>query len=526
MIFNISKNLTWLKNNPKVINGICRGIEREALRIDIHGNIANTNHHYKFGSALTHKWITTDFSESQLEFITPAHSNINYIFMILYDLHKYVVNNLESELLWPMSMPCYINNSKFIRIAKYGNSNIGLMKTLYRKGLMYRYGSLMQIITGVHYNFSLPLTFWQSYSNIIDVDNKQTTASIGYLKIIRNYYRFGWVIPYLFGASPAICSSFLRNKNTNLPLRSVNSTLQYLPYATSLRLSTLGYINHNNINDFTINFNSLKDYTNTLKKIINTPCLDYQKIGMFNNNHYLQLNTNILQTENELYLQIRPKCILSNNELLLDALNKRGIEYIEIRSLDINPFSPVGISKEQILFLDVFLIWCILLESPEISKNELFYINRNWNKIILEGRKPELSINIFLKKNIIKLSIADFGKLLLNNLLLIAKILDSNYDGFSYQYMCNKIINSFINPNLTISSYLLDKLIIFNMNKLGLMLANSYAYYLNQQPLTILKKANFQYENKLSWRRQYYLENNNNISFSNYLIQLNKKYNL
>ncbi|MCV2525609.1 MAG: glutamate--cysteine ligase, partial [Candidatus Lightella neohaematopini] len=318
MIFNISKNLTWLKNNPKIINGICRGIEREALRIDTHGNIANTNHHHKFGSALTHKWITTDFSESLLEFITPAHSNINYVLMILYDLHKYVVNNLESELLWPMSMPCYINNSKFIRIAKYGNSNIGLVKTLYRKGLKYRYGSLMQIIAGVHYNFSLPLTFWQSYSNIIDTDNKQTIASIGYLKIIRNYYRFGWVIPYLFGASPAICSSFLKNNNTNLPLRNVNSTLQYLPYATSLRLSTLGYTNHNNINNFTINFNSLKDYVNTLKKIINTPCLDYQKIGMFNNNCYLQLNTNILQMENELYLQIRPKCILSDNELLLD----------------------------------------------------------------------------------------------------------------------------------------------------------------------------------------------------------------
>ncbi|VTR46821.1 Glutamate--cysteine ligase [Serratia fonticola] len=181
----------------------------------------------------------------------------------LRDIHRHVARNLGDERMWPLSMPCFINAEQDIELAQFGTSNVGRMKTLYREGLKNRYGALMQTISGVHYNFSLPLEFWQAWAGVEDEESGKEQISAGYFRLIRNYYRFGWVIPYLFGASPAICSSFLKGRETDLPFERNERGMCYLPYATSLRLSDLGYTNKSQSN-LGITFNDLQTYVQGL----------------------------------------------------------------------------------------------------------------------------------------------------------------------------------------------------------------------------------------------------------------------
>jgi glutamate--cysteine ligase len=217
LIPDVSQALSWLEAHPQALKGIRRGIERETLRVTPNGTLATTGHPEKLGAALTHHWITTDFAEALLEFITPVDDNIDHLLTFLRDIHRYVARNIGDERMWPLSMPCFIEAEQDIELAQFGSSNIGRMKTLYREGLKNRYGALMQTISGVHYNFSLPLEFWQAWAGVQDAESGKEQISAGYFRLIRNYYRFGWVIPYLFGASPAICSSFLKGRETNLP---------------------------------------------------------------------------------------------------------------------------------------------------------------------------------------------------------------------------------------------------------------------------------------------------------------------
>lgn len=506
MIPNLSNVIYYLESDPNILMGIRRGIERESLRINFRGEISQKAHPKIFGSPLFHKWITTDFSESLIEIITPVNSNISYTFSFLHDIHLYIYKNLDNELLWPMSMPCSIKSSKLIKIANYGNSKIGRMKTLYRIGLKNRYGSNMQIISGIHYNFSLPLKFWNN-NKIFDFKNNSKIVSEGYLRLIRNYYKFGWIIPYFFGASPGICESFIKNKKVNLPLKKTSSGLLYLPYATSLRLSDdLGY-NNKYVNQFKIVSNSFKDYIKYVKYALNTPIKEYKNMKLFKNNKFLQLNNNILQTENELYSFIRPKRVLKNNESLLQALSRDGIEYVEIRSLDINPFSPIGLNIEQIYFLDLFLIWCALIKTIKLNDEDIANIKFNWNKVILEGRKPGLSIKI--NRNNKLQPIIKIGKILINDLKKIAIILDKFNNSKFYQNTCDNLLFKLNYPELTVSSRILKKLIKYGINKTGLTLANRHYNFFKERSFNLIKEEQFMMENNFSLRKQKFHELSN-----------------
>lgn len=517
MIPNVSSSINWLKKNSNTVNNIYRGIERETLRVNLDGSICITEHPKIFGAPLTHKLITTDFSESLLEFITPKTKNVDTVLSLLRDIHRYVSKNLKSELMWPLSMPCFIKNNEHIKLAKYGDSNIGRMKTLYRQGLKMRYGEQMQIISGIHYNFSLPMDFWKQWSGIQDIEHDKKKISNGYLCLMRNYQRFGWIIPYLFGASPALCSSFIKDINYNLPLLQGNKKTLYMPYATSLRLSDVGYTNKLTRN-FKINFNNLSTYIKILKTACTTPSEKYKKIGMKNKfGDYLQLNMNILQLENELYTHIRPKRTIHENELTSDALNRDGIEYIEIRSLDINPFSPIGINEKQIRFLDLFLIWCIIVDAPNIDKKELFYINKNWDRIILEGRKPGQIVQMCSGE---KIPIHQIGTELFNDLVRIAKILDEKNSKKYYEIACNEFFQMIENPELTYSGKILKKIIKFGLNDIGLMLAKKYFYQLNQEPLDLLTHDKFILEYEKSLFHEKEIKTQDKINFETFI----KKY--
>ncbi|MFK3663416.1 glutamate--cysteine ligase [Scandinavium sp. NPDC088450] len=503
MIPDVSQALAWLEKHPQAVRGIQRGLERETLRVNADGSLATTGHQDALGSALTHKWITTDFAEALLEFITPVDGDIDHMLTLMRDVHRYTARHIGEERMWPLSMPCYIAPGQEIELAQYGTSNVGRLKTLYREGLKNRYGALMQTISGVHYNFSLPMAFWQAKCGVNGTEDGKEAISDGYFRLIRNYYRFGWVIPYLFGASPAICSSFLQGKPTTLPFEKTECGMYYLPYATSLRLSDLGYTNKSQSN-LGITFNDLHGYVAGLKRAIKTPSEEYAKIGVEKDGKFLQINSNILQIENELYAPIRPKRVTRSGETPSDALLRGGIEYIEVRSLDINPFSPIGVDEQQVRFLDLFMVWCVLADAPEMSSDELLCTRTNWNRVILEGRKPGLTLGIGCETA--QFPLAKVGKDLFADLKRVAQTLDSIEGGNAYQQVCDELVASFDNPELTFSARILRSMLESGIGGTGKALGEQYRTMLREEPLEILHEADFEAEREASIARQRQIE--------------------
>ncbi|SES70924.1 glutamate--cysteine ligase [Thorsellia anophelis] len=513
MIPNISSELNWLEKHPDSIIGIIRGIERETLRIDLNGKLSQTDHPAQLGSTLTHPWITTDFAESLLEFITPADTNLTETLSFLKDLHINTIKSLPNEQFWPFSMPCFIGDDEEVRLAQYGNSNIGKLKTLYREGLKQRYGAVMQTISGVHYNFSFPLSFWQAYLGVEDEVTGKDKISSGYLNLIRNYYRFGWVIPFLFGASPAICRSFLNNKQTHLPFE-FNDSMAYLPYGTSLRLSDLGYTSNAQTN-LGLTFNNIDTYIGQLRHAMTLSSEEFKAIGLEKDGKRIQINTNILQIENELYAPIRPKRVTKANERPSDAILRGGIQYIEVRSLDINPFDAIGISDEQARFLDLFLIWCVLAKAPEMSSSELQCTKRNWQTVIVEGRKPDQTIAVGCGNENHPLRLV--GKSLFVDLIRIARILDKNEQNNRYEMVCEKWIRAFDEPELTYSGILLQAFKEQGMTNYGLSLAKKYKEELSQSDYQFLTQMQFDIEKEQSITKQWEIESQDTLSFSEFL---------
>lgn len=378
---------------PAAWGAIHRGIEKESLRVSADGRISLASHPKALGSNLTNPFITTDFSEALLEFITPATSDIDQCLQTMEDIHRFTLQNLENdEMLWVSSMPCPLGSANEIPIAQYGSSNVGKLKTLYRHGLSNRYGRLMQIISGIHYNFSMPETFWQPYQELCgykgDLKDFKTEK---YLHLIRNFHRFSWLLIYLFGASPAACKCFVQGREHKL--EQLDDTSLYLPHATCLRMGNLGYKSEAQKSLF-VCYNELDAYVDCLRDAMNTPYPDYEKLGQSKDGEYLQLNTNLLQLENEFYSTIRPKRVVKSGQRPLDALTQDGIEYIEVRALDLNPYLPLGIDAEQIHFLDSFLLHCLLSESPECNKQEFFEVADNIALVVERGRDSELALKL------------------------------------------------------------------------------------------------------------------------------------
>ncbi len=377
----------------RLLQGSLTGLEKETLRVSPSGCIAQSDHPASLGSALTHPWITTDYAEALLEFITPPFSDPRRSLDFLDDIHRFVYPRLGGEYLWAASMPCVLDGENSIRIAEYGRSNAGRMKHIYRLGLGHRYGKLMQVIAGVHFNFSLPTAFWPVFkdqeANPLSLQN---FTSESYFCLIRNLQRLGWLIPYLFGSSPAICKSFLAGQPQRLAEFDTNTYFE--PFATSLRLSDIGYTNRSSKKaGLDISYSSLDDYLTSLIQAIETPSDRFQAIGVKVGGAYRQLNANVLQIENEYYSTMRPKQLPEGFEKPSLALARRGVRYVELRSLDVNPFDSCGVNEDQLRFLEAFLLLCLLDDSPEISHEERRIIDDNQQTSALRGREPGLTLN-------------------------------------------------------------------------------------------------------------------------------------
>ena len=432
------------------------GLEKETLRVNHEGGLAQTAHPHALGSALTHPHITTDYSEALLEIVTPPSEDIPSVLSFLNDTQNFIYSQLDDELLWATSMPCVVAGETSIPLANYGTSNSGLMKTVYRRGLGHRYGRVMQVIAGVHFNFSFSENFWPVFL-AMDNENKrgsqQELISEKYFSLLRNLQRFGWLIPYLFGASPAVCKSFLQGKETTLI--PFNETTYYEPFATSLRMGDIGYQNNKESEVGVVaDYNSLKNYVDSLQHAIETPCPEYESIGLDVDGIYQQLNANILQIENEYYSTVRPKQITNKNEMPIEALRSRGVQYVELRSLDVNASHPLGINEEQLYFLEIFMLFCISHESPPIDENELKEIDSNEMLTAHQGRDPALK----LKRNGQDISIKEWGGELLNAMQGFATLLDDAHECHDYSNSLNKQKQAIEDPQNTPSAKMLDEM--------------------------------------------------------------------
>lgn len=385
----------------------------------------------------------------------------------LENLHRYTYSHLKEELIWAGSMPCHIPDAAAIPIARFGSSNIGQLKYIYRVGLEHRYGKMMQIIAGIHYNFSLPDDFWRAFQEQKgNTETLQSFRSSSYFKMIRNFRRHSWLLLYLFGASPALDDSFLKGKSHKL--QSLHDHTLYMPYATSLRMSDLGYSTMVQAS-LNICFNHLKSYVESLDRAIHTNYPPYGKTGVKVDGKYRQLNGNILQIENEYYSDIRPKRVVQPGEKPLHALRKSGVQYIEVRSIDINPFLLAGIDSRQAFFMDTFLISCLLMSDEDVSPNECRMVNDNLQKVTTRGREPGL----LLATPKGEATLTDAGKTLLAQMHLTGELLDQVHRTTAYSLSVDDQMRKLENSALTPSAQVLTALQKTGLNYSDWMLLKS-----------------------------------------------------
>lgn len=368
------------------------GLEKESLRVDSGGAISQRPHPRALGSPLTHPHITTDFSEALIEIITPPLPGRRPTLGFLHDLHVFVFQRLDpDEMLWAASMPCRMEGDESVPVARYGRSNVGTMKHVYRVGLSYRYGRAMQAIAGVHFNYSLPRRLWRPLKEI-DADPSPLPHFISgrYFALIRNFQRMGWILPYLFGTSPALCRSFLGAGPEQF--ERFDEGTRFSPHATSLRMSDIGYKNKSQAG-LGISYDGIEQYVESLARAIETPSPEFEAIGVISDGEYRQLNGNVLQIENEYYSFVRPKQVARSGEKPSAALRRRGVEYVEVRALDLSPFDPLGINEADLRFLEALLILCLLTDSPPIDALEARKIDANQELVARRGREPGLVLH-------------------------------------------------------------------------------------------------------------------------------------
>ena len=419
--------------NDSRIHGIRRGVEKESLRALPSGRLALTPHPKALGSALTHPHITTDFSESQVELITGVHAGVQSCLDELTHVQQATMRELGEEMLWVSSMPCALPADDEIPLGQYGNSNVGRAKTTYRMGLGYRYGRRMQTISGIHYNWSLP-----------DVSSEQ------YFGLIRNFRRHAFLLLYLFGASPAVCSTFVAGRQHQLQALSANT--MYLPYATSLRMGRLGYQSDAQAT-LAVSYNSLQGYGDSLYEALTTPYPAYEAIGVRGSHgEYRQLATSLLQIENEFYGTIRPKRVIHSGERPLHALRERGVEYVEVRLMDLDPFEPVGINGQTMRFLHVFLLHCLLSDSPSDSPQEIAALGHNQHHVAERGREPGLR----LERGDSTILLVDWGLELCAQLGPIAQRLDAAHACTDYSDAVQAAVHALHQPQTLPSARVLE----------------------------------------------------------------------
>ncbi len=438
---------------PETLREAKLGLEREALRVTREGRLSRLRHPLPLGSALTHPSITTDFSEALLELITPPCRDARGALALLNETEAFVHRQLDQELIWCASMPCRLDSDAEVPIACYGRSDHGMAKHVYRRGLAHRYGRMMQAIAGVHFNYSFSEAHWPALQELMGMSGElQPFVADRYMATLRNVQRYDWLLVYLFGASPATHIGFAGARER---LQRFDRETAYAPYATSLRMSDMGYGNRLPASQTVfIDSNSLDAYIATLRQAVETPHPPYEAIGMRVDGEQRQLNTHLLQIENEYYTSVRPKQVVHADESPLTALERRGIRYLELRSLDVDPFSPAGTTREQLLFLETFLHFCLLHESPAHSPERSRANRDNLNRTAFSGRDPSLKLD----RAGTRVPLREWALQLLDEMRAVAELLDTARDSRDYTKALGSQRERVLDPELTPSARLLAEI--------------------------------------------------------------------
>lgn len=510
---------TWV--DASLLKGMLRGIERESLRMQSNGFLSQKNHPKALGSALTHPHITTDYSEALMEFITTPQSTIAAALDELRDIHTVVHQHLEEgERLWPLSMPCMLDdNEENIQLAQYGTSNIGRFKTLYRRGLGVRYGRRMQTISGVHYNLSFPdQLFAELQQQESDQELKQLSAqdyrSHRYFGLIRNFIRLTPLVMYLLGASPSVCHCFLTGREHHLqPL--VKGTL-YLPEATALRMGRLGYQNSAQ-KELGIHYNDLHDYLDGLQKAVHTPYPEFSALGLDDESgEPIQINDHVLQIENEYYSLVRPKQVPQAGETPSQALKNRGVGYVELRAVDVNPYSSIGIDEIAAGFLESLALYCLLSDSPELFADEQEQIDRNQTEVVNRGRAADVKIELGEKT----MTFQAWAQQHLATIQQCATLLDQANQTQLYQDAIVVMQQRLAHVENTLSAHVIEDTLKHGGTwSFGSVMAQQHVQYYDQHVLNQERKQYFDELAQTSLQKQAELEQDNDMSFSQYLAK-------
>jgi glutamate--cysteine ligase len=505
------------------LGGILRGVEKESLRVTRAGTLAQTEHPRALGSALTHPHITTDYSEALLEFITEPFNRVGSILQQLDRIHRYTYASLEDEVLWSASMPCELGDNTQIPVARYGTSNSGTMKTVYRLGLGYRYGRKMQTIAGVHYNFSLPDDFWRELqAQEGDQQSLQEYKTQRYFDLIRNFRRHFWLLIYLFGAAPVVDRTFVQGRQHQLQVFGKDSDSFYSPYATSLRMGDLGYQSAAQ-QTLLVCYNDLPNYLNTLCSAITRPHPEYQAIGTKDaHGRYQQLNTSLLQIENEFYSSVRPKRTTRLGETALQALRLRGVEYVEVRCVDLDPYHPLGIGSEQMHFLDAFLLHCLLSDSPVTEQPEYRHMQENQKRIVYRGREPGLKLWNRGGEG----AMDEWARELLAEVADCAALLDQSQGDGRFREAVLHQKAKLDHPELTPSARILADMQQqgVSFSRLAMNLAEQHRKDFQGRPLMPESLASYRQLAEISLADQRALEETNAVTFEEYLRRYYEQY--
>ena len=501
---------------PRVLQNGLKGVEKESLRVSLDGRIEHSPHPIALGSALSHEHITTDYSEALIELVTPAFRESWQLLQYLCDLHQFVYRHLQEQLLWATSMPCMLGGDAEIPIARYGRSNIGRLKEVYRLGLGNRYGRMMQAISGVHFNYSFPQQFWPVLAECLQHHGAdQSFISEQYFALLRNYRRHGWLILYLFGNSPALCSSFVRGRDHQLEPFAPGTL--YAPYATSLRMSDLGYRNKSQAG-VEISVNGLDEYVRDLTAAVSTPHPEYQKMGVKVDGEYRQLNANLLQIENEYYSYIRPKRVARSGEHPSQALRRGGVEYVEFRALDVSAFDPVGVNQNKLRFLEAFAALCVLKQSEPIDASEQAHLDANHAVVARRGREPGLQLN----RNGRPIDLREWALELIDSMRGICELLDQGDERRPYTAALDLQKTKIDDPDRTPSARSLQELRTTGESfaQFALRMSRVHkAYFLDLYPPNEQRLAEFSAEAEQSLQKQAAVEAADDMTFDQFLAK-------
>ncbi len=509
-----------------------RGIEKEGLRYSSADTLATTPHPQRFGSPLTHKEITTDYAESLLELVTPAFRNRRDALTHLRFLHR-VLANQGDEYILNGSMPAALDDPEAVAIGWYGNSHAGQMRRLYRKGLALRYGKGMQLIAGMHFNYSICPDIFRCYADILDKTFDQQFINDHYMNLVRNIRRYAWLIHYLFGHSPAVDASFFAGKPHQL--EKLDASTLYLPYATSLRMSDIGYHNKTPI---IISANTLEGYIDDLRRATLEPHPAYQRLGLYDKSgKQQQISVNMMQIENEYYGVARPKQVPLRGEPTLTGLARRGVAYVELRALDINCFDWAGISQMQMDFLEIFMLYCLFSEAPAVDNEEERAIQQNSVAAASRGREPGLMLtNIGVANggsdsSYEQISLVDWGDKVLQQMRPIAEAMDREKFRPHYLSIVERQLELIHNDQLTPSARILRRLrgedgeSAMSYHRFITDLSRKHTEKSRRKGLTPAEKAKVAADAKRSWEEEQVLvaqsaESDFSCYLQNYFAQI------